>query len=33
MRSKSGTIRMIESWHRISKLRAYAAIDFESATP
>ncbi len=32
MRSKSGTIRMIESWHRISKLRAYAAIDFESAT-
>ncbi len=32
MRSRSGTIRMIESWHRISKLRAYAAIDFESAT-
>jgi len=31
MRSKSGTIRMIESWHRISKLQAYASVDFEHA--
>jgi fructose-1,6-bisphosphatase II len=29
MRSKSGTIRVIESHHRLSKLRAYSAIDFE----
>ena len=32
MRSKSGTIRMIESWHRIAKLAAYASIDFGSAS-
>jgi fructose-1,6-bisphosphatase II len=29
MRSKSGTIRLIESHHRLSKLRAYSAVDFE----
>lgn len=32
MRSKSGTIRVIESHHRLSKLRAYSAIDFDAAT-
>ena len=31
MRSKSGTIRLIESEHRLTKLRAYSAIDFEHA--
>ena len=31
MRSKSGTIRRIESTHRLSKLRAYSAIDFDRA--
>jgi fructose-1,6-bisphosphatase II len=29
MRSKSGTIRTIHSDHRLTKLRAYSAIDFE----
>ncbi|GAA4989679.1 class II fructose-bisphosphatase [Kineococcus glutinatus] len=28
MRSKSGTIRRVESEHRLSKLQAYAAVDF-----
>ncbi len=28
MRSKSGTIRKVESEHRLSKLQAYSAIDF-----
>jgi fructose-1,6-bisphosphatase II len=32
MRSRSGTIRSIQSEHRLSKLRAYSAIDFEQAT-
>jgi fructose-1,6-bisphosphatase II len=32
MRSKSGTIRVIESHHRLSKLKAYSAIDFEQGT-
>jgi fructose-1,6-bisphosphatase II len=31
MRSKSGTVRRIESEHRLSKLRAYSAIDFDRA--
>ncbi|MFR9674377.1 class II fructose-bisphosphatase [Streptomyces sp. TR06-5] len=31
MRSKSGTIRQIESTHRLSKLRAYSAVDFDRA--
>ncbi|MDH6624785.1 fructose-1,6-bisphosphatase II [Streptomyces sp. LBL] len=29
MRSKSGTVRRINSEHRLSKLRAYSAIDFD----
>jgi fructose-1,6-bisphosphatase II len=31
VRSKSGTIRQIDSTHRLSKLRAYSAIDFDRA--
>ncbi|MFF7451897.1 MULTISPECIES: class II fructose-bisphosphatase [unclassified Streptomyces] len=31
MRSKSGTVRRIESEHRLRKLRAYSAIDFDRA--
>ena len=31
MRSKSGTIRLIESHHQLAKLRAYRAIDFDHA--
>ncbi|RZU18862.1 fructose-1,6-bisphosphatase II [Kribbella rubisoli] len=31
MRSRSGTIRSIESEHQLSKLRAYSSIDFEHA--
>ncbi|NED86924.1 fructose-bisphosphatase class II, partial [Streptomyces sp. SID11233] len=31
MRSKSGTIRQIDSTHRLSKLRAYASVDFDRA--
>lgn len=31
MRSKSGTIRRVTSTHRLTKLRAYSAIDFEHA--
>ncbi|MEW2394611.1 class II fructose-bisphosphatase [Streptomyces sp. NPDC046862] len=31
MRSKSGTVRRIDSTHRLSKLRAYSSIDFERA--
>jgi fructose-1,6-bisphosphatase II len=29
MRSKSGTIRVVDSLHQLSKLRAYAAVDFD----
>ncbi|GAB3422356.1 fructose-bisphosphatase class II family protein [Flindersiella endophytica] len=32
MRSRSGTIRSIESEHSLAKLRAYAAIDFDRAS-
>jgi len=32
MRSKSGTIRVIESHHQLSKLRGYSLIDFDGAT-
>ena len=32
MRSRSGTIRMVESEHRLDKLKAYSAVDFEHAT-
>ncbi len=31
MRSKSGTVRIIESYHRLTKLRAYASIDFDGS--
>lgn len=31
MRSKSGTIRKIESTHKLEKLRAYSAVDFDRA--
>ncbi|RIS71194.1 fructose-bisphosphatase class II, partial [Mycobacteroides abscessus] len=27
-RSKSGTVRMIEAYHRLTKLREYSAVDF-----
>jgi fructose-1,6-bisphosphatase II len=30
-RSRSGTIRLIESEHRLDKLRAYASINFDGA--
>lgn len=29
MRSKSGTVRRIDSVHRLSKLRAYSTVDFD----
>ena len=28
MRSKSGTVRMIEAYHRLAKLNEYSAVDF-----
>jgi len=31
MRSKSGTVRMIDSYHRLNKLREYSLVDFGSA--
>ncbi|MBT2415865.1 class II fructose-bisphosphatase [Streptomyces sp. ISL-12] len=31
MRSKSGTVRRIDSEHRLSKLRAYSAVNFDQA--
>jgi fructose-1,6-bisphosphatase II len=31
MRARSGTIRLIQSEHRLDKLRGYAAVDFEHA--
>ncbi|MFP5347085.1 MAG: class II fructose-bisphosphatase [Actinomycetes bacterium] len=31
MRSKSGTIRLVESEHQLSKLQAYASVDFSRA--
>ncbi|MFY1677012.1 MULTISPECIES: class II fructose-bisphosphatase [unclassified Streptomyces] len=31
MRSRSGTVRRVDSEHRLSKLRAYSTIDFERA--
>jgi fructose-1,6-bisphosphatase II len=30
MRSKSGTVRLIDGYHRLTKLREYASIDFDS---
>ncbi len=32
MRSRSGTIRVVESEHRLDKLRAYSSVDFDRAT-
>ncbi|GAA1904993.1 class II fructose-bisphosphatase [Streptomyces sodiiphilus] len=32
MRSRSGTIRRIDSQHRLAKLRAYSAVDFDRGT-
>jgi fructose-1,6-bisphosphatase II len=29
MRSKSGTLRYVESHHQFAKLRAYSMVDFE----
>ncbi|QWF82163.1 class II fructose-bisphosphatase [Amycolatopsis sp. CA-230715] len=29
MRSKSGTVRLIDGYHRLEKLRAYASVDFD----
>ncbi len=29
MRSKSGTIRVIDSYHRLEKLALYSAVDFD----
>jgi fructose-1,6-bisphosphatase II len=29
MRGKSGTIRLVDSWHSLTKLRAYSSIDFD----
>jgi len=31
MRGKSGTIRIVDSWHSLTKLRAYSSIDFDHA--
>ena len=31
MRGKSGTIRLVDSWHSLTKLRAYSSIDFDHA--
>jgi fructose-1,6-bisphosphatase II len=31
MRGKSGTIRLVDSWHSLIKLRAYSSIDFDRA--
>ncbi len=31
MRSKSGTVRMIDGYHRLTKLRSYASVDFDGA--
>jgi fructose-1,6-bisphosphatase II len=29
MRSRSGTIRIVESWHSLTKLRAYSVVDYD----
>jgi fructose-1,6-bisphosphatase II len=31
MRSKSGTVRMIDGFHRLTKLREYSSVDFDRA--
>lgn len=32
MRSKSGTVRLIDGYHRLTKLRSYASVDFDGST-
>jgi fructose-1,6-bisphosphatase II len=32
MRSKSGTVRMIDGFHRLTKLREYASVDFDRSS-
>ncbi|HVK24877.1 MAG TPA: class II fructose-bisphosphatase [Actinokineospora sp.] len=32
MRSKSGTVRMIDGFHRLTKLREYSSVDFDRGT-
>jgi fructose-1,6-bisphosphatase II len=29
MRSKSGTLRVIDGYHRLTKLRAYSSVDYD----
>jgi fructose-1,6-bisphosphatase II len=31
MRSKSGTVRLIDGFHRLTKLRKYSSVDFYRA--
>ncbi|OQO92434.1 fructose-bisphosphatase, class II [Saccharomonospora piscinae] len=31
MRSKSGTVRLIDGYHRLTKLRSYSSVDFDGA--
>jgi fructose-1,6-bisphosphatase II len=33
MRSKSGTIRIVDSFHRLEKLRSYSIVDFDATLP
>ena len=33
MRSKSGTVRMIDAYHHLEKLREYSSVDFDGAPP
>jgi fructose-1,6-bisphosphatase II len=33
MRSKSGTIRIVDSFHRLEKLRSYSIVDFDGTLP
>ncbi len=32
MRSKSGTVRMIDAYHQLNKLKEYSNIDFDGDT-
>jgi fructose-1,6-bisphosphatase II len=33
MRSKSGTVRMIDGYHRLTKLRAYSSVNYDIEHP
>jgi fructose-1,6-bisphosphatase II len=33
MRSKGDTIRIIDSYHRLEKLRSYSIVDFDGTPP